>query len=199
MTLWDLKSGWYSAIRRLPVFRRILDSELESLEILITESEIPIDRVVDVGTGAGDSWALFPQSVSGIGVDASFKMLTKTRARFSTLKLVAADVRALPFRDDAIPFLSMIGVAEYIADKIQLLSECARVVPPKGHLIMTLPASGVFTGVRIFLGTKLFSVSLAEWEACLQQTGWKVCGVRKTLLQKQYLLQRVLFQGTGKT
>ena len=190
MNLWDLKSGWYSAIRRVPGFRRILDSEIESLKRLLSEFEIGIDRVVDIGTGAGDAWMLYPQIARGIGVDASFNMLVKTRSRFPGLILIVADVRALPFRKDAIPFLSMIGVAEYISDKMQLLSECARVVPIHGHLIMTLPAPGVFTSLRNVFGEKLFSISQAEWETCLQRTGWKVRGFRKTLLQRQYLLQR---------
>jgi ubiquinone/menaquinone biosynthesis C-methylase UbiE len=191
MTLWDLKSGFYSAFRRAPLFRRILDSEIRSLKALIAESGIRPHRVVDAGVGAGDSWILFPQDIFGIGIDASLKMLMKTRARFPGLKLIVADVRALPFRDKTIPFLSMIGVAEYIQDKTQLLLECTRVVASDGYLLVTLPASGLLTDLRNLLGARLFSIPQAEWEACLQQIEWHILGFKKTSLQRQYLLQRI--------
>ncbi|HDQ45894.1 MAG TPA: methyltransferase domain-containing protein [bacterium] len=190
MKPWDWKAGWYPSVRRLPLIGAILNSEIRSLKTLLAESGVQANRILDVGAGAGDSWAFFSGSASGVGVDLSFGMLKRARSRFPKLDLVSARGDALPFRDGCFPFLSLVGVAEYVRDKKKLLGECGRVLAPAGHLLVTVPAAGPFTVMRNLLGSRIHPVEKREWEARLAKDGWHMRGFRETWLQRQYLLRK---------
>jgi len=52
---------------------------------------------------------------------------------------VAADVVALPFRDDAFDAIKMTEVLEHVPDPAAALAECRRVLRKRGHVVISAP------------------------------------------------------------
>lgn len=78
---------------------------------------------------------------SVVGIDVSTSVLDQAGQRHSGLKTVAADVRSLPFADeafDAVVSNSTLDHFENISEIHVALAECARVLRPGGKLIVTL-------------------------------------------------------------
>ena len=113
-------------------------------------------RVLNIGCGtiplpgASDSWWVVDLEVE----------------RKPSPKLVLYDGSAFPFRDNAFDALLCLDVLEHVEDDGFMLAEIARVLKPKGCLVLTTPASSHdFREIRLPIGrrAKQWSQVEARW------------------------------------
>ena len=108
-------------------------------------------RVLNIGCGtiplpgASDSWLVVDLEVE----------------RKPSPKLVLYDGSAFPFRDNAFDSLLCLDVLEHVEDDGLMLAEIARVLKPKGSLVLTAPATlHDFREIRLPIGRRA-----AQWPA----------------------------------
>lgn len=85
--------------------------------------------VLDVGCGEGRLASLLGTDVWWIGVDSSPTQLAANPYR----PVVRADMRALPFRDDAFAEVTHLWCLYHVADPVVAITEAARVLAPGGR------------------------------------------------------------------
>ena len=125
-------------------------------------------RVLEVGAGTGrDTMELVRQGATGYVLDYTFGSLRlmQEHARHLgvPLVLVCADARALPFRDGAFGLVFHQGLLEHFRDPASLLVENARVLEPKGTLIVDVPQR-----YHLYTVAKKILIALDKWFA-----GWE--------------------------
>lgn len=102
----------------------------------------PFELMIDVGVGTGRVLELLSDRVSkGIGVDINHSMLNVARlnlqrAGLSHCSVRHADVAALPFDPDIADLVTVHQVLHYLDDPVLAIAECARVLKPKGRLLV---------------------------------------------------------------
>jgi SAM-dependent methyltransferase len=102
----------------------------------------PGSRLLDLACGDGRHLAAFAKlGIDGVGVDLSDALLVRARAR--GCRIVRADLRALPFAtasfDHATSFFTSFGYFESEAENLRALGEAARVLRPRGRLLLDVP------------------------------------------------------------
>lgn len=102
----------------------------------------PGGRLLDLACGDGRHLAAFARlGIDGVGVDLSDALLVRARAR--GCRIVRADLRALPFAtgafDHATSFFTSFGYFESEDENLRALREAARVLRPRGRLLLDVP------------------------------------------------------------
>ncbi len=101
-----------------------------------------LGNLLDIGTGAGRVLrALGPDAKKGTGIDASHPMRLAARtalhdAGLSHCSVRDADMYALPFKDASYDTVSIGRVLSGAKEPWAALAEAARVLKPKGHLLV---------------------------------------------------------------
>jgi SAM-dependent methyltransferase len=96
------------------------------------------NRVLDIGSGAGNMFHHLDRYGPVIGVDNNPKPLAVARERgYDVREGMAED---LPFDDDAFDLVALLDTVEHCEDELAVLRECYRVCAPGGHLVVTVPA-----------------------------------------------------------
>jgi ubiquinone/menaquinone biosynthesis C-methylase UbiE len=185
---WGLKSGIVQTLRTLPVIRWIFQQETGNLKRLMESSQLDPYMVLDLGTGAGSSLSIFPEHLLIIGTDRSLYLLKKVRQKKRFIGVVGKAC-SLPFQDNAFPFISAVGITEYIRDKKRFLDEVQRVILPSGHVLITTPTRSLFSWLRNLLGSRIHTIRMDIWETMIESMDWVCIGKKKTFLQVQYLLR----------
>jgi len=109
-------------------------------------------RILDVGSGAGQIirhlLATSQSQTEVVGFDLSWQMLKRARERLNSDRpvFVAADMRALPFRDASFDCVTCGYVLEYLPDPKDGLREFARVLRPGGTILL-LATEDSFSGL----------------------------------------------------
>jgi ubiquinone/menaquinone biosynthesis C-methylase UbiE len=146
--------------QRLPAELHPPDWELRR-DFLLAEVR-PEDRVLDLGSGAGDFTALLDEAgAEAVGVDVAEAALSHARARHPELDFQLAPIEAaLPFGDSSFDVVWSSEVIEHVADTARWLSEVRRVLIPGGRLLVTTPSHG---RLRLLLGgAERFSEPLGD-------------------------------------
>jgi SAM-dependent methyltransferase len=88
------------------------------------------------------AWAAH-RGARAYGIDISTPTLTQARAAFTaesgSLRAAAADVRALPFRDESFDAIYSMGTIEHFDETEHAVDEMARVLKPGGRAIIGVP------------------------------------------------------------
>ncbi|MBY0339404.1 MAG: metalloregulator ArsR/SmtB family transcription factor [Acetobacteraceae bacterium] len=102
-----------------------------------------VDSVLDIGTGTGGLLELLaPRADRLLGVDASREMLALARARLAERGLAdraavrQADMYRLPFADRSFAVVTLQMVLHHAEDPGAALAEAARVLAPRGRLLV---------------------------------------------------------------
>jgi SAM-dependent methyltransferase len=111
----------------------------------------PGDRVLDLGSGAGDFTAeIAAAGASATGAEVAEAAIARAGSRHPELDFRLAPIEgALPFADGAFDLVWSSEVIEHVADTARWLSEVRRVLAPAGRLLLTTPSHG---RVRVALG-----------------------------------------------
>ncbi len=103
---------------------------------------VDLGRVLDIGTGTGALLeVLAPRIDSGLGIDASRQMLALARARLAKPGLGHCAVRLgdmyrLPLPDAAFDLVVLQMILHYAEDPAAAMAEAARVLRPRGRLLV---------------------------------------------------------------
>src|SRR5690348_7175233 len=94
-------------------------------------------RVLDCATGTGDLAIRFRKAGADVvGIDFTPKMIELARAKAPSIRFEVADVMSLPFSNDSFDVASIGFGIRNVADPQQAIAEMARVVRPRGKVIV---------------------------------------------------------------
>ena len=101
----------------------------------------PLGRLVDVGTGTGRMIELFgPRASGAIGIDRSSEMLRLARVKLEAAGIASSlrqgDMYALPLADESADSVIIHQVLHYAHSPATAIAEAARVLAPRGTLLV---------------------------------------------------------------
>ena len=116
-------------------------------------------RVLDVGCGEGQFAAeLARAGAKVVGVDVAEEPLRRARARDPRLDLrLVAPTQAWDLQDASFDVVWAGEVIEHVADTAAWLSEVRRVLRSGGSLLLSTPAHGPLTLMRVALSPRAFA------------------------------------------
>lgn len=133
----ETHAGEWDAIRSLHVAE-------EQVEVAMAAAlgDLPIERLIDIGTGTGRMLELFaPRAKSALGIDRSSEMLRLARAKLSgqglaNAELRQADLYALPMIDGEADAAILHHVLHFAQQPGAAIREAARVLGDGGRLLI---------------------------------------------------------------
>jgi ubiquinone/menaquinone biosynthesis C-methylase UbiE len=171
--------------RSLPDDLEPPDFELRRRFLL--EEVRPGERVLDLGSGAGDFTAALAQAgARPVGVEVAEAAVRRARTRHPELdfRLVPID-GPLPLQDNSFDVVWVSEVIEHIADTARWLSEVRRVLVPRGRLLLSTPSHGrlrvALGGIERFsepLGDHLHLYTRRSLASTLEELGFDAIEVR---------------------
>jgi SAM-dependent methyltransferase len=131
---------------------RVTDPEALAETLDLLERELAgRGRILEIGVGTGAlAVPLAGRGQDLVGVDVSTAMLAQLRTKAATIPIVAADARALPFRDDTFGAAYARWVLHLIPDWRDVVGELARVVGP-GGVVLIEPGGYQGTWLEVWL------------------------------------------------
>jgi SAM-dependent methyltransferase len=100
-------------------------------------------KVLDLGCGLGYliSWLRGKFGISGWGVDSSKEAVKLSKKLYPGIKLAREDARKLSFKNGFFDAVLMVNLIEHLelTDQKRVLTEAARVLKPKGTLVLSTP------------------------------------------------------------
>jgi len=147
----------------------------------------PGDRVLDLGSGAGDFTAEIARAgASAIGIEVAEAAVARARSRHPGLEFGLAPIDGLlPLEDGAFDVVWSSEVIEHVADTARWLSEVRRVLAPGGRLLLTTPNHGrlrvAVAGIERFsepLGDHLHLYTRRSLREVLGELGFDVDAIR---------------------
>lgn len=183
---WNRKASVYHLWRQLPPFRQILKHEINNCRRLLHNIPVPT-TVLDLGSGVGSTWSIFPEATTKIALDRSHVMIGKIRKHKNTIPVVG-DATCLPVKKECIQNISAVGLSEYIADKKAWLKKVYLCLKPGGHLLVTISPPGIFNRLRNILGNRIYTIGTKNWEQIISHAEFDIVDTAQSLLQYQYLL-----------
>ncbi|HWI86604.1 MAG TPA: metalloregulator ArsR/SmtB family transcription factor [Sphingomonas sp.] len=133
----DAHAAEWDAIRSL----HVAEGQVEAA-ITATLDDMPLGRLVDIGTGTGRMIELLgPSTASAIGIDRSPEMLRFARARMGRAGIERVDLRqgdmyALPLEDGTADTVVLHQVLHYAQAPAAAIAEAARLIGPGGRLLI---------------------------------------------------------------
>lgn len=122
--------------------RSLYTSEAEVEAAIVEAAGEARERIVDLGAGAGRMLTLLAgKARSAVGLDLSRQMLTIARGKVADAGLAACDLRHGDILDTGLPggsadLVVVHQVLHYLADPAAAVREAARLVAPKGRLLI---------------------------------------------------------------
>lgn len=138
-------------------------------------------RLLELGCGAGNVLLSVStdKPVKPFGADFSFGMLSQAQQNANhlkkTLPLLNADATKLPLASNSFETIICLGVLEYIPNFSDVISECMRILKPKGQFIVSIPNA---TSPFIRIDDTLFTIKNAITHTLLPT------GIRSWVKQK---------------
>ncbi|MGH3002655.1 MAG: class I SAM-dependent methyltransferase [Gaiellaceae bacterium] len=137
-SVWDRAAGLYRL--QVALERPAL------VEAVVLAAPRRLDRVLDLGTGTAAMLGQLARAADppelAVGVDSSAGMLARAVVLPERWQLLRADARELPFEARSFELVTAAYVLHLLpsADRRTLLSETARVLAPKGRVVVVTPA-----------------------------------------------------------
>jgi SAM-dependent methyltransferase len=159
------RQWWYAGMRAISF--ALLDPELER------RSE-PSLRLLDAGCGSGGILTHLQRRGRAVGVDVSLDALAFGRTR--GVAAARASVLRLPFQDACFDVVTSFDVLyhRWVEDDALAVAELARVLRPRGLLLVRVPALRVLWGAHDEAVFSRHRYTRAELEALLRGRGLEV-------------------------
>ncbi len=144
----------------------------------------PFDLVVDFGTGTGRMLALFSGRARRVeGIDLSHQMLTMARSNLEAANIANASVRhgdatSAPYPDHCASVVIIHQVLHFLDDPARALNEAARVLKPRGRLIVVDFAPHTLERLRSEHAHRHLGVSEADFQRWAEKAGLSVKAAR---------------------
>ncbi|MDZ7374164.1 MAG: class I SAM-dependent methyltransferase [candidate division KSB1 bacterium] len=143
---------------------------------------------LDVGCGDGSAALGVGWTGLHVGVDWSFRMAQRAKAR--GIRTIVADASHLPLVAACADLLTAVGLTEYVADQPALWREMERVLRRGGTAVVTISPPGRLNRLRALLGWRLRLRTRAEVEAEWERSGFQVVEWKGGGLQEVALLRK---------
>lgn len=124
-----------------------------------TSKYLPLgSKIIEGGCGMGDkSYALHKTGFDAYGIDITENTIKIIHKAWPELKIVAGDVRKLPFERDFFDGYWSCGVIEHFYNGYaEILQEMARIIRRQGYLFLTFPAMSFLRKIKIKKGGYAF-------------------------------------------
>ena len=130
-------------------------------------------RVLDVGCGAGNMMHHLARygTVQGVEIDPRPLRLAQQRGYDARLADASAGI---PFGDGQFDLVATLDVIEHVQDDLAALRECARVLAPQGHLLVTVPAFMFLWSQNDVLNAHVRRYTAGELRRKLEASGFKL-------------------------
>jgi 2-polyprenyl-3-methyl-5-hydroxy-6-metoxy-1,4-benzoquinol methylase len=158
----------------------------------------PRERLLDVGCGDGSFLVRMRElgwDVEGVEPDP---VAAHAATRDHHLQITCAPVEDAALPAESFDVITMSHVIEHVHDPIKVLSECRRLLRPRGRLILVTPnirSLGRFLFRSRWLGwdipRHLFVFSSQSLRACVGRAGLEVQGVRTTARSTFHMLPSI--------
>lgn len=190
MKSWHIRARIYRWFRRIFPINLLYSDEVDNLLGLLEHLSYNPRRILDLGTGIGDSLPYLPRGKQRFLLDSSAAMLTRIPASQCEQKIYA-DALQLPFKKQQFDLITCIGVSEYIRPKARLLREIYECLKPNGYAIITFSPKGLLTQLRKLLGKRIFPLSGSTAIDLFAAQNFFVVWSYRSTIQSQYLVQRL--------
>jgi len=127
-------------------------------------------RVLDAGCGEGygtDRLANIAAAVTG--VDLEEPVIRRAEALYPRVRFDAANLVSLPYQDGSFDAVVSLQVIEHLHSPQEFLAECARVLTPRGLLIIATPNRLTFSPDGLRNPFHTFEFSPSELQATIAQ------------------------------
>ncbi len=164
----------------------------------------PGDRVLDLGSGAGEFTALMVEAgAEAVGAEVAQGAIDRACRNHPGLRFEFVPIDGpLPFEDNSFDVVWSSEVIEHVADTARWLSEVRRVLAVRGRLLLTTPSHGrlriILHGLEPFsepLGDHLHLYTRRSLSALLEEFGFREVSVRPVggppLLRRMLLARAV--------
>jgi SAM-dependent methyltransferase len=157
------ETHWWYAERRALIRRMLAD--------------VPVGRAIDVGCGSGGNTAVLRQlgwDVTGLEYHPAAARLASERG----LKVVRADARRMPIRDETMDLVISTDMWEHIDDDRAVADETVRMLRTGGRALVAVPCSmSLWSGHDVALG-HVRRYERDELVALMESAGLAVQAVR---------------------
>jgi arsenite methyltransferase len=148
--------------------------------------------VLDVGCGVGLTSCYLAETIGCrvTGVDISARMVFRSEERASKAHLLervrfkTGDIERLPYDDDEFDVVLVESVVSLLEKKRRAVSECVRVVKPRGFVgfnesvWIKTPPEGYSQGLSYRSGVNVGVIETDEWDRLLRENGLRDLVVR---------------------
>lgn len=173
--------------RRLWPLCLLRQRELAAARTLLAAVPAAAPLILDLGCGRGSALTSgWPGLV--IGLDRSQRLLRHRRQR--ELQPLCADVRRVPLASSRVTLLLAVGLAEYLPDPALLLAESARLLAPRGWLLLTVSPPNLFARFRSLTGSPVHIHDEAMLRLLFDRCCFTLAGRIQTAGQIAFLLRK---------
>ncbi len=131
---------WWYAVRR-----EILDQKLARLPLSSSEGRAR-PRILDLGCGTGGASLVLHRYGDPVAFDRASGAFALAPDRPYAHRVIGAADRPLPFGDAAFDAAVALDVLEHLDDDHAATAELGRIVKPRGHLVVFVPAFQLLWG-----------------------------------------------------
>ncbi|MCP4388682.1 MAG: metalloregulator ArsR/SmtB family transcription factor [Gammaproteobacteria bacterium] len=162
----------WDSIRSLYVPQRQVEEKL--LEII---GDQPVRELLDIGTGTGRILEILsPRVGRGVGIDLSTGMLAVARSNIegkgvTNIHVRKGDMYQLPLEDASVDLAVLHMVLHYSDDPLEAIREAARVLRPRGRLIVVDFAAHTEEKLRNEFQHHRLGFSDSEIRQCFKSAG----------------------------
>jgi trans-aconitate methyltransferase len=185
--IWNITGHFYSLFRAIPGINFIYRQEKKALSELLEKLTInePIQHL-DLGSGNGSTYDIFPPHHQICAIDHSASMLAALKKKYPNVTTICGDLfDTIP--DEKFDLISLIGVSEYISELPLLLNLIGKHLQENGALLITAANPSLWNQLRRLHGHRLWLRKRENLRLMLQDVGFCVMAEKKTLLQIQLL------------
>lgn len=186
-SIWHITGHFYSLFRAIPGIHFIYHQEKKALAELLGKLEPKNSiRHLDLGSGNGSTYEIFPKNHKIVAIDYSPSMLAALKNRYPEVQTICGDLfDTIP--DEKYELISIIGVSEYVAELSELLHLASAHLEKNGVLLITAAIPNLWNQLRRLHGHRLWLRNPETLRNMLEKEGFHIIAEKHTLLQIQLL------------
>ncbi len=190
MGKWKFRSRFYRWFRRLFPINLIYLEEIDNLVTLLEIISEKPRRILDLGTGIGETLNYLPDGEKRVLLDASWSMISWVTPRPQDSKIIGM-LPYLPLKPNCVDLITCIGTSEYIPQKALLLHSIYQTLKPSGYAIITFSPKNILNRLRNLLGKTIYPLSGSTATDLMAAQGFYIVRAYRTMIQSQYLVQKL--------
>ncbi|GBE17610.1 demethylmenaquinone methyltransferase [archaeon BMS3Abin16] len=190
--IWDLRAKFYDLLFNVAPLRSVKREERNMFLDLVSDLSFNSAMMLDVGCGTGDFIPFSIEKGLVFGADISAEMIARARDKLPHVDFIRADVCHLPFKDESMDFISMVGLLEYFEDPGKPLSEASRIAKDDARIVVSFSRQSILNLPRKLWGISFFVCPEEEITGLLKNSHLKSIKWAEGKIQTQILCRKKL-------